>query len=99
MGIFREASHGRIRLRIRISNACNTSFRIRNSSDKPCIVFNLARFATKRYSSQVENHLILLTDVRYIFFEWYNLILAEMWEEFAAQIINLGHFCVSQFIV
>ena len=76
------------------SNACNTNFRIRNSSDKPCIAFKLARFATKRYSSQVENHLILFIDVRYIFFEGYNLICAEMWEEFAAQIINLGHFCV-----
>ena len=94
MGIFREASHGRIRLRIRISNACNMNFRIRNSSDKPCIVFKLARFATKRYSSQVENHLILLIDICYIFFEGYNLIRAETWEEFAAQIINLGYFCV-----
>ena len=94
MGIFREGSHGRIRLRIRISNVCNTNFRIRNSSDKPCIVFKLARFATKYYSSQVENHLILFIDVRYIFFECYNLIRAETWEEFAAQIINLGHFCV-----
>ena len=94
MGIFCEASHGRIRLRIRISNARNTNFRIRNSSDKPLIVFKLARFATKRYSSQVENHLILFIDVRYIFFECYNLIRAETWEEFAAQFINLGHFCV-----
>ena len=94
MGILHEASHGRIRLRIRISNACNTNFRICNSSDKPCVVFKLARFATKCYSSQVENHLILFIDVHYIFFEYYNLIRAETWEEFAAQIINLGHFCV-----
>ena len=94
MGIFREASHGRIRLRIRISNACNTNFRIRNSSDKPLIVYKLARFATKRYSSQVENHLIQFIDVHYIFFECYNLIRAETWAEFAAQFINLGHFCV-----
>ena len=86
MGIFREASHGRIRLRIRISNACNTNFRICNSSDKPCIVFKLARFATKRYSNRVENHFILFVDVRYIFFECYNLIRVETWEEFAAQI-------------
>ena len=58
------------------------------------LFFKLARFATKCYSSQVENHLILLIDVRYILFEGYNLIRAEMWEEFAAQIINLGHFCL-----
>ena len=57
--------------------ACNTNFRIRNSSDKPWIGFKSARFATKRYSSQVENHLILFTDVRYIFFEGYNFIRAE----------------------
>ena len=87
MGIFREASHGRMRLRIRISNACNTNLCICNSSYKPCIVFKLARFATKRFSSQIENHLILFIDVRYIFFECYNLICAETWEEFAAQII------------
>ena len=55
----------------------------------------LTRFDTKCNTSQVENHLILFIDVRYVFFECYNLIHAATWEEFAAQIINLGHFVPS----
>ena len=55
----------------------------------------LTRFATKCNTSQVKNHLILFIDVRYIFFVCYNLIRVETCEEFAAQIINLGHFVPS----
>ena len=74
------------------------NFRISNSSNKPYIVFKLARFATKLYNSQVEKHLILFIDVCYIFFECCNLVGAKNWEEFAAQIINLGHFVSSSCI-
>ena len=44
----------------------------------PCIVFKLTGFATKRYSSQVENHLMLFINVHYIFFECYDLIHVKM---------------------
>ena len=84
VGLFREASHGRIQLRIRISNMCDMNFHINNSGNKSCIVFKLVRFATKGFSSQVENHLMLFIDAYCILSECYKAICAEMWEEFAA---------------